>query len=106
LRLDRPLKVSAADFDQTVSTAQVPVLVDFYADWCGPCHMMAPTLDALAGERQGEVLVLKVDTERDPDLARRFHIQGLPTVVAFRDGKEAGRQVGVADRATLDQLIR
>ena len=103
--LDRPLKVTGADFDQTIQGTTVPVAVDFYADWCGPCHMMAPTLDALANDRKGEVLVLKVDTEKDPALAARFDIRGLPTVVAFRDGKETGRQVGVAPRPVLDRLV-
>ena len=98
LHCDRPLHATAADFDQTISTAEVPVLVNFYADWCGPCHMMAPTLDALANDRKGEILVLKVDTEKDPALATRFDIRGLPTVVAFKDGRESGRQVGVAVR--------
>lgn len=83
----------------------MPVLVDFYADWCGPCHMMAPTLDALASDRKGLILVLKVDTEKDPALATRFDIRGLPTVVAFKYGKESGRQVGVASRAILERLI-
>lgn len=106
LQLDRPQKVSGERFDQTIAGAEVPVLVDFYADWCGPCHMMAPTLDELAGDRQGELLVLKVDTDRDQALAARFGIKGLPTVVAFRDGKEAGRQVGVADRAALERLLQ
>jgi thioredoxin 2 len=105
LQLDRPLHATAGDFDQTIGTAEVPVLVDFYADWCGPCHMMAPTLDALASDRKGQVLVLKVDTEKDPALATRFDVRGLPTVVAFKDGKETGRQVGVASRPVLDRLI-
>jgi thioredoxin 2 len=105
LHLDRPLPATGADFDQTISSAEVPVLVDFYADWCGPCHMMAPTLDALAADKKGQVLVLKVDTEKDPALATRFDIRGLPTVVAFKDGKESGRQVGVAQRPVLERLL-
>ncbi|MEP7325541.1 MAG: thioredoxin [Gemmatimonadota bacterium] len=105
LPLDRPLHTTTADFDQTISSAEVPVLVDFYADWCGPCHMMAPTLDALAKDKKGQVLVLKVDTEKDPALATRFDIRGLPTVVVFKDGKEFGRQVGVAARPVLERLL-
>jgi len=105
LQLDRPLHATAADFDHTIGSAEVPVLVDFYADWCGPCHMMAPTLDALASDRKGEILVLKVDTEKDPGLATRYNVRGLPTVVAFKDGRETGRQVGVAPRPVLDRLV-
>jgi thioredoxin 1 len=67
--------------------------------------MMAPTLDALAADKKGQVLVLKVDTEKDPALATRFDIRGLPTVVAFKDGKESGRQVGVAQRPVLERLL-
>lgn len=105
LQLDRPLHATVADFDQTIGTAEVPVLVDFYADWCGPCHMMAPTLDALANDKKGQILVLKVDTEKEPALASRFDIRGLPTVVAFKEGRESGRQVGVAPRPVVERLL-
>ncbi|HEX5632122.1 MAG TPA: thioredoxin, partial [Gemmatimonadales bacterium] len=99
LRLDRPLKATDDSFDQLVSGAEVPVLVDFYADWCGPCKVMAPTLDEFALQRAGEVLVLKLDTDANQVAAQRFGIRGIPTLIAFRGGKEAGRHVGVADRA-------
>jgi thioredoxin 2 len=103
--LDRPLKTTQADFEATISSAPVPVLVDFYADWCGPCHMIAPALDAIASDRAGKALVLKVDTEADPQLAARFSVRGLPTVVAFRDGKETGRQVGAGPRELYERLL-
>ena len=103
--LDRPLKATQADFDRTVGSAPVPVLVDFFADWCGPCHMIAPHIDAIAADRVGRALVLKVDTEADPQLAARFGIRGLPTVVAFKNGKEIGRQVGAGPREVFEQLL-
>ena len=103
--LDRPHKVTDADFEQTVAGAGVPVLVDFYADWCGPCRVMAPTLDEFARQRAGEVLVLKLDTEANTATAARFGIRGIPTLVAFRNGVERGRHVGVADRGVLDRLV-
>lgn len=106
LRLDRPLVATDATLAQLLNGAEVPVLVDFHADWCGPCKMMAPTLDAFAHERAGQVLVLKLDTDANQVAAERFGIRGIPTLIAFRGGKEAGRHVGVADRATLDQLAR
>ena len=106
LRLDRPLKATDDSLDQLLQGAEVPVLVDFYADWCGPCKVMAPTLDAFALERMGEVLVLKLDTDANPRAAERFGIRGIPTMIAFRGGRESGRHVGVTDRATLEQLAR
>jgi thioredoxin 2 len=105
IRLDRPQKVTDKEFDRTISGSSVPVLVDFYADWCGPCKMMAPTLDELAQQRAGEALVLKLDTEANPLTASRFGIRGIPTVIAFQGGKERARHVGLADMKVLEGLV-
>src|SRR5215203_7328038 len=78
LRLDRPQKVTDKDFDRTIAGASVPVVVDFYADWCGPCRVMAPMLDQFAHERSGEVLVLKLDTDANPGMAGRLGMRGIP----------------------------
>ena len=104
LRLDRPQKVTDKDFDRTITGSSVPVLVDFYADWCGPCKVMAPTLDEFAHRRAGEALVVKLDTEANPATASRFGIRGIPTLIAFQGGKEKGRHVGVADMKVLEGL--
>jgi thioredoxin 2 len=104
LRLDRPQKVTDKDFERTIAGSGVPVLVDFYADWCGPCKAMAPILDDLARIHAGGVLVAKLDTEANPLTASRFGIRGIPTVIAFQDGKERGRHVGLADMKVLERL--
>ena len=108
IRLDRPLKVTDSDFDQVVEGADVPVVVDFHADWCGPCKMMAPTLDEFAHAQAGEVLVLKLDTDANQRTAQRFGIKGIPTLIAFKDGQEAGRSVGLdpeAIRSLVEEVL-
>ena len=92
--LDRPLKVAEEDFDKTVLGAEAPVLVDFYADWCAPCRMVAPFVDQLATENVGKLLVAKVDTDRAPEVAMRYGIRSIPTLILFSDGQEVERSVG------------
>jgi thioredoxin 2 len=104
LELDRPIPVSEADLLDVVRNASVPVIVDFHADWCAPCRATAPELEAFARERTGELVVLKVDTERVPSVAGRFSIRGIPTLIAFLGGREVRRHVGMADRQALATL--
>lgn len=92
--LDRPIKVMEEDFEKTVLQSAAPVLVDFYADWCAPCKMVAPLVDELAHAHVGKVLFAKVDTDIAPQLSLTYHIGGIPTLILFKDGKEAGRSVG------------
>lgn len=104
--LDAPLPVeSAADFDALVGESSLPVVVDFWAAWCGPCKMMAPELDRLAKETRGEILVAKVDTDRLPDVAGRFGIQSIPTLVLFRGGREARRAMGAMSAVRLREQL-
>ncbi len=103
--LDRPVRVSDDDLEQVVRGSDVPVLVDFYADWCGPCKLMAPQLDDLAHTHAGDVLVAKLDTDRNPIMGQRFQIRGIPTLIAFRYGREVAREVGAVPRPRLDALL-
>jgi thioredoxin 2 len=103
--LDRPMRLTDAEFDRVVADSSVPVLVDFYADWCGPCKMMAPVLDQAAREHSGRVLVAKVDTDANPMLARKFRIASIPTLVAFKGGAEVARELGALPRTRLNALI-
>ena len=81
------------------------VVVDFYADWCGPCKIMAPILDDVAQQRVGEILVLKLDTDRNPATTERFGIRGIPTLMLFRQGREAARRTGAVPRAEVDRML-
>ena len=103
--LDRPISLTDADFARVIADAQVPVLVDFYADWCGPCKMVAPIMDELARSRLGTVLVAKLDTDRNQQTARRFQIASIPTVMVFKDGAPVAAQIGALPRAGYEALI-
>jgi len=103
--LDRPIAISDSVFDKVTTETTVPVVVDFYADWCGPCKIMAPLLDDVAQRRAGQVLFAKLDTDRNPQTGPRFGIRGIPTLIAFRQGKEVARRVGAVPPAELDSFL-
>ena len=104
--IDRPVKISQDDFETTVLTAGVPVLVDFYADWCAPCKMVAPMLDEIAREQIGNMLVTKVDTDAAPDIAMTYEIRSIPTLIIFRGGEEIARSVGFEPELVRDLVER
>ena len=83
------------DFERTVLGSGPPVLVDFYADWCGPCKMVAPLVDEIAQDNSGKLLVAKIDADQAPGLLERFGIRGIPTVILFKGGEEVARSVGL-----------
>ena len=102
--MDAPVLLDDESFDRVIAETGVPVLVDFYADWCGPCKMMAPAVATLARETLGRALVAKLDTDRSQRSASRFQIRGIPTSIVFIGGKEARRQTGAVPLATLREM--
>jgi thioredoxin 1 len=99
---------SESNFDQEVLKASTPVLVDFWAEWCGPCKMLAPVLDELAGEYDGKVKIAKVDIDQNPNLATQFRVSAIPTILFFKNGQVMEQVVGLKSKrdlkATLDRL--
>jgi thioredoxin 2 len=106
LPLTHPVAVaSKQDFDELVRDAPAPVLVDFWAAWCGPCRTVAPELEKIAGKRTGEVIVAKVDTEALPDVAARYGIRSIPTMIVFRGGNEADRLSGAMPASAIEARL-
>jgi thioredoxin 2 len=104
--LDRPWPLSEETFDRTIKESEVPVVVDFYADWCGPCKVMAPFVDEIAREYQGRVLVAKLNTDRAQRVSTGFGILGIPTVIVFKGGAEAARETGAVPKRRLEELLK
>ena len=97
-----PVTVTDATFEPLVARATTPVLLDCWADWCGPCHMLAPTLDALARDYAGRVVVAKLDVDANPATAARFEIRGIPALLIFDRGRLVDRLVGVQPRPQIE----
>ena len=99
------VEVNGNNFKQEVLESTIPVLVDFWASWCMPCRMLAPTIEKLAKENQGKLKVCKLNTDENQNIAAQYGIQGIPTLIIFKEGKEVGRTVGVMSKEKLQEKL-
>jgi len=101
----KPLELTAAAFDRQIQRSELPLVVDFWAEWCGPCKMMAPAFTQAAAELEPRVRLAKVDTEAEQAVAARYAIRSIPTLILFRDGREVARQAGAMSRNDIVQWV-
>ena len=100
---DDILTLSDSTFDEAIGASDTPVLVDFWAEWCGPCKMIAPTLAEIAGEQRGKLAVAKLNVDDNPDTARRYDVMSIPTLLVFKNGEQVKRIVGAKGKGQLLQ---
>lgn len=104
--VNEPLEVDPEQFDEITQSARVPVLVDFWAEWCGPCRMSAPEVARTAKDMAGRAIVVKVDTERYPDLAAKYNVRGIPNFIVFYAGRLVTQQAGLVDHNQMENWLR
>lgn len=98
--------ITEVNFEEKVLKCQTPVLVDFYAVWCGPCKMAEPTLDELSTANVGKISFVKVDVDKNQNLAQKFAVMSIPTTILFKGGKEVGRQTGFSGKEGFEELLK
>ena len=103
---DKIVHVSDATFDAEVLNSDIPVLVDFWAEWCGPCKMIAPVLDEIADEYAGKLKICKVDVDSNPDIPPKFGIRGIPTLIVFKNGAVEATKVGALSKTQLSDFVK
>jgi thioredoxin 1 len=97
--------VTESSFEQEVLQSEKPVIVDFWAEWCGPCHAVSPVLDKIAEERSGEVRLVKVNIDEEPALAQRYGIVSIPTIILFKDGEPAAAAIGAQPKGAIENAL-
>jgi thioredoxin 2 len=103
--VSEPIEVDVTEFAEITREARVPILVDFWAEWCGPCRMIAPALEEISKTLNGKVKIVKLNVDENPGTAAKFGIMSIPTLMLFKDGQLASRQVGAAPKQKLEQWI-
>ena len=100
------MKFTSANFDAEVLKSDMPVVVDFFATWCGPCKMMAPVIETLASEYDGKVKIGKLDVDENSDIAAKYGVMSIPTIILFKNGEAVKKTVGVQNKAVLENAIK
>lgn len=102
---NKAIEITNVNFDEKVSNSDRPVLIDFWAEWCAPCRMLSPTIDAVAESYEGKALVGKVNIDEQTELAQKFGVMSIPTLIVFKDGQVAGKSVGVVGKDKIEGMI-
>ena len=101
----RSINVTSANFEQEVLQSEIPVLVDFYAEWCGPCKMLSPVIDEIAKEYEGKAKICRVNVDEEMELAQQYRVMSVPTVLVFKNGQVSGTSIGYVGKEKLTEML-